>query len=38
MEQLQPDHRAQARINADGKEYRIADIGELYKRPDFPLG
>jgi len=38
MEQLQPEHRAQAKISADGKEYRIADIGELYKRPDFPLG
>jgi hypothetical protein len=38
MERLQPDHRAQAKINAGGKEYRLADIDELYRRPDFPLG
>jgi len=38
MEQLQPAHRTQARINAGGKEYRLAEINELYRRPDFPLG
>jgi hypothetical protein len=38
MEQLQPEHRVQARISADGKEYRLADIDGLYRRPDFPLG
>jgi hypothetical protein len=38
MERLQPDHRVQAKINAGGKEYRLADINELYRRPDFPLG
>ena len=38
MERLQPDHRVQAKINAGGKEYRLADIDELYRRPDFPLG
>jgi hypothetical protein len=38
MERLQSDHRAQAKINAGGKEYRLADIDELYRRPDFPLG
>jgi hypothetical protein len=38
MEQLSPQHRVQARINAGGKEYRLADIDDLYRRPDFPLG
>jgi hypothetical protein len=38
MEQLSPPHRAHARINAGGKEYRLADIDDLYRRPDFPLG
>jgi hypothetical protein len=38
MERLQPDHRVQAKINAGGKEYRLADISELYRRLDFPLG
>jgi hypothetical protein len=38
MERLQPSHRVQARINAGGKEYRLAEIDELYRRPDFPLG
>jgi hypothetical protein len=38
MERLQPAHRVQARINAGGKEYRLAEIEELYRRSDFPLG
>ena len=38
MERLQPSHRVQARINAGGKEYRLAEIEEVYRRPDFPLG
>jgi len=38
MEQLQPQHRVQAKIHAGGKEYRLADIDDLYRRPDFPLG
>jgi hypothetical protein len=38
MEQLSPQHRVQARINAGGKEYRLAEIEELHRRPDFPLG
>jgi hypothetical protein len=38
MEQLQPQHRPQAKIHAGGKEYRLAEIDELYRRPDFPLG
>jgi hypothetical protein len=38
MERLQAAHRVQARINAGGKEYRLAEIEELYRRSDFPLG
>jgi hypothetical protein len=38
MERLQPAHRVQARINAGGKEYRLAEIEEVYRRSDFPLG
>jgi hypothetical protein len=38
MERLQPAHRVQARINAGGKEYRLAEIEEIYRRSDFPLG
>ena len=38
MEQLQPQHRTQAKIHAGGKEYRLSDIDELYRRPDFPAG
>jgi hypothetical protein len=38
MEQLAPDHCVQARISADGKEYRLADIDGLYRRADFPRG
>jgi len=38
MERLQPAHRVQARINAGGKEYRLAEIDEIYRRSDFPLG
>ena len=38
MEQLTAAHRVQAKINAGGKEYRLAEINELYRRPDFPLG
>lgn len=38
MERLQPSHRVQARINAGGKEYRLAEIEVLYRRSDFPLG
>jgi hypothetical protein len=38
MEQLQPQHRPQAKIHAGGKEYRLAEIDEIYRRPDFPLG
>jgi len=38
MERLQPAHRVLARINAGGKEYRLAEIEELYRRSDFPLG
>lgn len=38
MERLQPNHRVQAKIQAGGKEYRLAEIDELYRRPDFPLG
>jgi hypothetical protein len=38
MERLQPAHRVQARINAGGKEYRLAEVEELYRRSDFPLG
>ena len=38
MERLNPDHRVQAKINAGGKEYRLAEINEIYRRPDFPLG
>jgi len=37
MERLNPDHRVQAKISAGGKEYRLAEINELYRRPDFPL-
>jgi hypothetical protein len=38
MERLQPSHRVQARISAGGKEYRLAEIEEIYRRSDFPLG
>ena len=38
MERLQPSHRVQARINAGGKEYRLAEVEEMYRRSDFPLG
>ncbi len=38
MERMQPSHRVQARINAGGKEYRLSEIEELYRRSDFPLG
>jgi hypothetical protein len=38
MEQLTPAHRVQAKIHAGGQEYRLAEINELYRRPDFPLG
>jgi hypothetical protein len=38
MERLAPAHRVQAKINAGGKEYRLAEIDQLYRRPDFPLG
>ena len=38
MARLQPAHRVQARINAGGKEYRLAEIEEIYRRSDFPLG
>jgi hypothetical protein len=38
MERLTPAHRAQAKINAGGKEYRLAEIDEIYRRPDFPVG
>jgi hypothetical protein len=38
MERLQPSHRVQARINAGGKEYRLPEIEEVYRRSDFPLG
>ena len=38
MERLAPAHRVQAKINAGGKEYRLAEIDALYRRPDFPLG
>ena len=37
IEQLQPQHRTQAKIYAGGKEYRLADIDELYRRSDFPF-
>jgi hypothetical protein len=37
MERLTPAHRAQAKINAGGKEYRLAEIDQLYRRADFPL-
>jgi hypothetical protein len=36
MEELQAQHRQQAKIHAGGKEYRLADIDTLYRRPDFP--
>ena len=38
MERLNPDHRVQAKVNAGGKEYRLAEINELYRRSDFPPG
>ncbi len=38
MERLAHAHRVQAKINAGGKEYRLAEIDALYRRPDFPLG
>ena len=38
MEHLQPEHRVQATIRAAGKEYRLDDIGGLYRRADFPRG
>ena len=38
MEQLQADHRVEAKISAAGQEYRLDDIDRLYRRPDFPLG
>jgi hypothetical protein len=38
MERLTPPHRVQAKIHAGGKEYRLAEIDQLYRRPDFPLG
>jgi hypothetical protein len=34
MERLMPAHRAQARINAGGKEYRRAAIDRPYRRPE----
>ena len=37
MEQLTPPHRVQAKIHAGGKDYRLAEIEALYRRPDFPL-
>ena len=37
MEQLQPEHRRQAKIHTGGREYRLADIDDLYRRSDFPL-
>ena len=37
MEQLTPPHRVHAKIHAAGKEYRLAEIDQLYRRPDFPL-
>lgn len=36
MERLIPAHRVQAKINAGGKEYRLPEIDDLYRRPDFP--
>jgi len=38
MERLTPPHRVQAKIHAGGKEYRLAEIDQLYRRSDFPLG
>jgi hypothetical protein len=38
MEQLQPEHRVRAKISAAGQEYRLADIDDIYRRPDFPPG
>jgi hypothetical protein len=38
MEDLQPEHRVQAKISAGGMDYRIDDIGGIYHRPDFPRG
>jgi hypothetical protein len=38
MEQLSPQHRVQAKINAGGNEYRLADIDELYCWADFLPG
>jgi hypothetical protein len=38
MERLTPPHRVQAKIQAGGKEYRLAEIDQLYRRPDFPPG
>jgi hypothetical protein len=38
MERLALAHRVQAKIHAAGKEYRLAEIDQLYRRPDFPLG
>ena len=37
MERLTTAHRAHAKINAGGKEYRLAEIDALYRRPDFPF-
>ena len=37
MERLTSTHRAHAKINAGGKEYRLAEIDQLYRRPDFPV-
>ncbi len=37
MERLTSAHRTHARINAAGKEYRLAEIDTLYRRPDFPF-
>jgi hypothetical protein len=37
MERLTTAHRAHARISAGGKEYRLAEIDALYRRPDFPF-
>ena len=37
MERLNQDHRMHAKINAGGKEYRLGDISDLYRRPDFPF-
>jgi hypothetical protein len=37
MERLNPDHRVHAKINAGGKEYRLGEINDLYRRPDFPF-